>query len=95
MKKLFDGKKEAKLGTVKNPAIVTVKTKKRYNEVESIFKKNDWNYTIEIDKTKDEDTSALDILLNPIETKTAEKKIGRNEPCTCGSGKKFKKCCGK
>ncbi|AOT72398.1 SEC-C metal-binding domain-containing protein [Geosporobacter ferrireducens] len=21
--------------------------------------------------------------------------IGRNEPCTCGSGKKFKKCCGK
>jgi len=23
----------------------------------------------------------------------AEKKIGRNEPCPCGSGKKFKKCC--
>jgi len=23
------------------------------------------------------------------------KKIGRNEPCPCGSGKKFKKCCGK
>ena len=22
-------------------------------------------------------------------------KIGRNEPCTCGSGKKYKKCCGK
>ena len=22
------------------------------------------------------------------------KKIGRNEPCTCGSGKKFKHCCG-
>lgn len=20
-------------------------------------------------------------------------KIGRNDPCTCGSGKKFKKCC--
>lgn len=24
-----------------------------------------------------------------------ENKIGRNDPCTCGSGKKFKKCCGK
>lgn len=24
-----------------------------------------------------------------------EKKIGRNDPCTCGSGKKYKKCCGK
>ncbi|MBU0992055.1 MAG: YchJ family protein [Proteobacteria bacterium] len=22
-------------------------------------------------------------------------KVGRNDPCTCGSGKKFKKCCGK
>lgn len=22
-----------------------------------------------------------------------EKKIGRNHPCPCGSGKKFKKCC--
>jgi hypothetical protein len=21
-------------------------------------------------------------------------KVGRNEPCPCGSGKKFKKCCG-
>jgi preprotein translocase subunit SecA len=22
------------------------------------------------------------------------KKVGRNDPCTCGSGKKYKKCCG-
>ncbi len=26
--------------------------------------------------------------------KTDGKKIGRNEPCPCGSGKKYKKCCG-
>ena len=25
----------------------------------------------------------------------AEKKVGRNEPCPCGSGKKYKKCCGR
>ena len=24
-----------------------------------------------------------------------EPKVGRNEPCPCGSGKKFKKCCGR
>ena len=24
-----------------------------------------------------------------------EVKIGRNDPCPCGSGKKYKKCCGK
>ena len=25
----------------------------------------------------------------------ASKKVGRNDPCPCGSGKKFKKCCGR
>ncbi len=24
-----------------------------------------------------------------------EPKVGRNDPCPCGSGKKYKKCCGK
>jgi preprotein translocase subunit SecA len=30
------------------------------------------------------------------ETKTIvnENKVGRNDPCPCGSGKKYKKCCG-
>ncbi len=27
-------------------------------------------------------------------TITTEKKVSRNEPCPCGSGKKFKRCCG-
>ncbi len=25
--------------------------------------------------------------------KTKQRKIGRNDPCPCGSGKKYKKCC--
>ena len=25
----------------------------------------------------------------------AAKKVGRNDPCPCGSGKKYKKCCGR
>jgi hypothetical protein len=28
-------------------------------------------------------------------TVRVEKKPGRNDPCPCGSGKKYKKCCGK
>lgn len=27
--------------------------------------------------------------------KRPEAKVGRNDPCPCGSGKKYKKCCGK
>lgn len=34
----------------------------------------------------------FDRQLKPVET---GKKIGRNDPCPCGSGKKYKKCCGK
>jgi preprotein translocase subunit SecA len=30
----------------------------------------------------------------PVQTVRRGKKVGRNEPCPCGSGKKFKKCCG-
>ena len=29
------------------------------------------------------------------EQQQKKKKIGRNEPCPCGSGKKYKRCCGK
>ena len=28
------------------------------------------------------------------EAETREPKVGRNQPCPCGSGKKYKKCCG-
>ena len=27
--------------------------------------------------------------------KNPDNKVGRNDPCPCGSGKKYKKCCGK
>ncbi|TMO99282.1 YecA family protein, partial [Pseudoalteromonas sp. S3178] len=25
----------------------------------------------------------------------SEPKVGRNDPCPCGSGQKYKQCCGK
>ena len=31
----------------------------------------------------------------PVESIRAEDKPGRNDPCSCGSGKKYKQCCGK
>lgn len=31
--------------------------------------------------------------ISPIRTR--EHRVGRNDPCICGSGKKYKKCCGK
>jgi hypothetical protein len=34
------------------------------------------------------------VLATPTTVRYATPKIGRNEPCPCGSGKKYKKCCG-
>ena len=36
-----------------------------------------------------------EIGLPEISNQVAKKKIGRNDPCPCGSGKKYKHCCGK
>jgi SEC-C motif-containing protein len=33
-------------------------------------------------------------IFNPKDEPARVEKIGRNDPCSCGSGKKFKKCCG-
>ncbi|MBW2054446.1 MAG: SEC-C domain-containing protein [Deltaproteobacteria bacterium] len=95
MEKVFNGKKTVKLGTEKNPAVVHVKTKERMNEVAKIFEKNGWKYTIELQGDKPEDIADLEILLNRTKPIEAQNKVGRNEPCPCGSGKKYKKCCGK
>lgn len=39
----------------------------------------------------------LDRLVNGVQEPVVNpyKGIGRNDPCPCGSGLKFKKCCGK
>jgi len=31
----------------------------------------------------------------PVPYQRHDVKIGRNEPCPCGSGKKYKRCCGR
>lgn len=33
------------------------------------------------------------VAAKPVQRKTA--KVGRNDPCPCGSGKKYKNCCGR
>ena len=41
-----------------------------------------------------ENSNKEEIKPNKIDPKYIGKKIGRNEPCFCGSGKKYKHCCG-
>ena len=94
MDRIFDGKKPTKLGTEKRPAELSVQTDERKQELEATCEKNGWVCEITVDAKKPENTADLDQLLNPILTAKVAPKVGRNDPCTCGSGKKFKKCCG-
>ncbi|MBI2368069.1 MAG: SEC-C domain-containing protein [Deltaproteobacteria bacterium] len=87
-------KKTAKLGTETNPAVVHVRTEARLKEVSALFNERGWKYKVGLEPDKPEDITALERLLNPPKPKRVEKRLGRNEPCSCGSGKKYKICCG-
>ena len=59
--------------------------------------KADWLYALpQWDDIFDKETQkALYLEQKASGTVRKEKKIGRNDPCPCGSGKKYKKCCGR
>jgi len=83
----------AKLGTEKRPAIVRVPNSRRAEEISAKFDENGWHFIMGIEPDEPEDITDLEKLLNPPKPARVSK-VGRNDPCPCGSGKKFKKCCG-
>lgn len=83
----------AKLVSKKRPAVVRVKTAKRAEEIIELCNKHGWEVIVGIEPDKSEDVSDMKKLLVPSEPKKYELKVGRNDPCPCGSGLKFKKCC--
>ncbi len=91
--RVFGAKKTARLGTEKNPAVVCVQSESRFKEVTATFEQHGWKHQISLKPEKPEDISDLHLLLNRPKPTIAEKKVGRNEPCPCGSGRKFKNCC--
>ncbi|MBR5317779.1 MAG: SEC-C domain-containing protein [Lachnospiraceae bacterium] len=59
--------------------------------------KADWLYELPMwENIFDEETrKALYLEQKKSGTVVVGKKVGRNEPCPCGSGKKYKHCCGR
>ena len=83
----------AKFGTKKRPARGNVQTLERAQAILAMCDDRGWIAVIGIEPDKPEDISEVTRLLNPPKPKKAGPKVGRNDPCPCGSGKKFKKCC--
>ena len=83
----------AQLGSKKNPAVVHVKTQEKAIEIMELCNIRGWQVIVGIEPGKTEDISDVTKLLALPEPKIKEITTGRNEPCPCGSGLKFKKCC--
>lgn len=71
-------------------------------DVEKLYKnmvdaKADWLYDLPVWDTILTAERKKELYLEQKKSGTIvkEQKIGRNDPCPCGSGKKYKKCCGK
>ncbi|WP_033915678.1 preprotein translocase subunit SecA [Campylobacter sputorum] len=80
-----------KFDSIKSLQIVQFKTKEDIEAEEALRKLEEKNEDIKFNK--DEEQQEANSKRQPIVNK--ERKIRRNEPCPCGSGKKYKDCCGK
>ena len=90
----FEVKKVVRLGTQKAPAQISVQTEERKQELAAVCAENGWACVIEVDSEQDEDIRDLESLQVIQPQAVSTKKASRNDPCPCGSGNKYKKCCG-
>ena len=90
----FNTKRAVKAGTEELPLQVLVNTEARADEIKALAKEHDLVVNVVIELDQAENTTELDVLVNKPVTTRFEKTPARNEPCVCGSGKKYKKCCG-
>ena len=91
LKKLISGMK------VKNEELETLLSSiERFNNEFSEFQKNLFEYAMSDDFNFDSDFLSFGESGEKLKPyRREEAKIGRNAPCPCGSGKKYKHCCGK
>ena len=83
----------ARIGTKQRPAVVRVQTQDRAAEILALCQESDIQVVVGVEPDKTEDISDVERILAPPTPALAGPKVGRNDPCPCGSGKKFKKCC--
>ncbi|WP_299593899.1 PBPRA1643 family SWIM/SEC-C metal-binding motif protein [uncultured Microbulbifer sp.] len=85
-----------KSGSKKFPLKLVVTSAARKREVETLVADAQLYAEISVDSREGatESIAELTALLDKQGTVRLDKVPARNEPCSCGSGKKYKKCCG-
>lgn len=92
----YQTKASRKLGSKKHPLNLLVTNETRKQEVQALVAEAQLHAVVTLDDSDAavESIGELTALLNTGGTVTTDKTPARNEPCSCGSGKKYKKCCG-
>lgn len=83
----------ARLGSVARPAVIRVRT---MGKAEAILREaagHDWKVVVGVEPDKPERLEEWERLTMPAVPARTRAQVGRNEPCPCGSGRKFKHCC--
>lgn len=83
-------------GSKKFPLTLVVTTEARKREVEALVAEANLHADVTVDSAEGavESVAELTMILDKGATVTQAKAPSRNDPCHCGSGVKFKKCCG-
>lgn len=90
----YNTKRDVKLGSEKKPLTLVVTSQQREQEVAALVSENELFAQITVDDSADENINELNAILNKPVTTRFDKTPNRNDPCSCGSEKKYKKCCG-
>jgi len=80
---------DIKFNTIKTLQIIQFKTETAEEEAKRIAQE------LAQKQREQEAQFKLNLSDDNEEESTSQKKIARNDPCPCGSGKKYKQCCGK
>ena len=65
--------------------------RRKYDKIQYTYEEDD----DDDDEYVEKEEKAFDNVSHRSFTVVNKRKVGRNEPCPCGSGKKYKHCCGK
>lgn len=90
----YNTKRTVKLGSEKNPLTLIVPNEERKVAIELLVAEHGLFAEVSINSDNEENINELTGILNKPSTTTFAKTPNRNESCSCGSGKKYKKCCG-
>lgn len=71
-----------------------VRTQSRADEILAVCDRHGWKVIVGLKPDEEEDVSDVQRLLHSPAPLRAVLATGRNDPCPCGSGRKYKQCCG-